>query len=215
MAKKQENKTLIEEVEKEIINAEEEISKEILLNVPNTITLLRLVFVFVFVYMLFSNYPRFHILVVFAIAAVTDWFDGFFARKLKQTTKFGAKLDQVIDRIFTGIIVIAIIIYLYARADTPMNNIFLSDDYNVYALIFLSVSREIIGAPGVLIAFLRKKGTYHVKYIGKVTTFIQSITFGAIILGPILEFPLAVYLSLATCFIGIFSGFDYLKYSVS
>lgn len=213
--RKAKNQTLIKEVEAEIINAEEEITKEILLNVPNTITLLRLVFVFVFVYMLFSNFPRMHILIIFIIAAVTDWFDGFFARRLKQTTKFGAKLDQVIDRIFTGIIVIAIIIYLYSRADTPIYNIFLSDDYNVYALVFLSVSREIIGAPGVLIAFFRKKGTYHVKYIGKVTTFIQSVTFGAIIIGPILNFPLAVYLSLLTCFIGIFSGFDYLKYSVS
>jgi CDP-diacylglycerol---glycerol-3-phosphate 3-phosphatidyltransferase len=213
--KRKKDANLIEEVETEIKNAEEEIAKEILVNVPNTITMLRLVFVFVFVYMLFSNYPRLHILFIFAIAAVTDWFDGFFARKLKQTSRFGARLDQVIDRIFTGIIVVAIIAYLYYRADNPINNIFLSDKYNVYALIFLCVSREIIGIPAVIIALFRKKGTYHVKYIGKVTTFIQSVAFGAIILGPILSFPIAVYLALITCFIGIFSGFDYLKYAVS
>ncbi|MBR9704743.1 CDP-alcohol phosphatidyltransferase family protein [Candidatus Pacearchaeota archaeon] len=201
---------IIKEIEKEIISAPDEIKKEILFNVPNTITILRLVFVFVFVYMLFLDFPRLQILGVFIFAAVTDWFDGFFARRLKQTTKFGAKLDQVTDRIFTGIIVIAIIIYLTSRAETGIN-IFTSGGNNAFLLIFLSVSREIVGAPGVFIAAIRKKGTYHVKYIGKVTTFIQGIAFGAIILGV----PWAIFIVLPTCFIGIFSGINYLKYSLS
>ncbi|MEM0465721.1 MAG: CDP-alcohol phosphatidyltransferase family protein [Candidatus Pacearchaeota archaeon] len=209
MSIKQKDK-IIKDIEKEIFKAPEEIGKEILINVPNTITILRLVFVFVFVYMLFSNFPVLSIFIVFVIAAITDWFDGFFARRLNQKTKFGAKLDQIVDRIFTSIIVISIILYLSTRSENSVN-IFSSANYNVYLLIFLTISREIIGFPGVIIALIRKKNTYNVRYIGKVTTFLQGITFGAIII----SFPFAFYFALATCFIGIFSGIDYLKYSLN
>jgi CDP-diacylglycerol---glycerol-3-phosphate 3-phosphatidyltransferase len=212
MASKKNNQEIdiLEEVGKEIVEAQEEISKEILVNVPNTITLLRLVFLFVFIYMLFSDFPRLSLLAVFAFAAVTDWFDGFFARRLNQKTRFGAKLDQVVDRIFTVILVIALIIYIYSRHGVGIN-LFESPNYNIYLIIFLCLSREIVATPGVIIALFRKKGTYHVKYIGKVTTFIQSVAFCAIILG---YYPLTFFLALVTCVLGIFSGLDYLRYSV-
>src|SRR3989344_5268073 len=89
----------IKKVEEDV---KKEIREEFFFNVPNSITLARLILVFVFVYMLFNEYSKFSLITIFAIAALSDWFDGFFARKLKQTTKIGARLDQVIDRVFTA-----------------------------------------------------------------------------------------------------------------
>jgi phosphatidylglycerophosphate synthase len=200
----------IKKVEEKIINAEENIKKEILFNVPNTITLFRLVLVFVFVYLLFMNYSKWIIFSVFAFAALTDWFDGYFARKLNQKTQIGARMDQVIDRVFTGVIVIAFVIYVIVNNQTP-ENIFTLHSKNILLLLFLSTSREMIGLPGFVIALIRNKDPYQVRYIGKITTFIQSVAFGAIIIG----FSWAVYLAIATCIVGILSGFDYLRYSLS
>jgi len=173
--------------------------KENLFNVPNTLTVSRIFFAFIAIYMLFSNVPLIWVAVVFGIAAITDFFDGYLARKLKQTTSIGARLDQIVDRIFTVIVVIALAIYI------------LNKDQNILLLILVS-SREIIGLPGVIIRLLKKKATYQVKYIGKVTTFVQSVT---------IAFLIAFYNSIwilplvgITFVIGILSGFDYLKESV-
>jgi phosphatidylglycerophosphate synthase len=201
----------IKKIKQEIKKAEKEIKDEILLNVPNSITLLRLVLIFVFIYMLFMNYSRISILVVFTIAALSDWFDGYFARKLNQKTQIGARMDQVIDRVFTGGIVLSLMIYLILHSKISPENVFLISRTNVFLLLFLSVSREIVGLPGFIIALIRNKDPYQVRYIGKVTTFIQSIALGAVIL----QVTWAVYIVIPTCIIGIIAGFDYLRYSLS
>ncbi len=174
----------IKKVKKQIKTAETEIKEEIILNVPNSITLLRLVLMFIFVYMLFMNFPRRSLLIVFAIAAVSDWFDGFFARKLNQKTKIGARMDQVIDRVFTGGIVLSLIIYIIISSKAPAQELFRFNlaPTNIFLLLILTVSREILGLPGLVINLIRNKDPYKVRYIGKVTTFIQSIALGAIIL---------------------------------
>ncbi len=182
-------------------NTKKEVKKEILFNVPNTITLFRLILMFIFIYMLFNDFSKVSIVIVFGVAAATDWLDGFFARKLKQTTQFGARLDYIVDRVFTIIIVVSLIIFAYLKSD--LNNVLL--------LLVLTTSREIIGAPGFLIALFRNKNYYSVKYIGKVTTFVQSVTLGIIIFG----FSWAIYSAMIACILGIFSGLTYLKYSLS
>ena len=201
----------IKKVEQKIKNAEKNIEQEIILNVPNALTLLRLVLVFIFVYLLFMNYNIWIVFVVFAVAALTDWFDGYFARKLNQKTQIGARMDQVIDRVFTAIVVLALMFYVIVSNKGTIENIFLISPKNIYLLLFLISSREIIGTPGFIITLIRNKDPYQVRYIGKVTTFIQSVTLGAIILG----FSWAIYLAIVTCIVGIVSGFDYLKYSLN
>jgi len=182
----------------------DEIEKEIFLNIPNSLTLLRLILTFVFIYLLFMNYSKLILIIVFIFAALTDWFDGFFARKLNQKTTIGARLDQVIDRVFTIAIVLALIIYvLVNHLHNNLNNTLL--------LLFLICSREILSIPGVLIGVIRGKDLYKVKFIGKVTTFVQAFALGAVIL----QVDWAIYLAIPTCIIGIIAGFDYLRYSLS
>ena len=70
-------------------------------NVPNTLTVSRLVLA-VFVFALIANEFYFWALVLFAIAAVTDALDGYFARLLKQDTPLGRQLDPLVDKVIVS-----------------------------------------------------------------------------------------------------------------
>jgi len=197
---KEKTRKRIEKIKDVGKNVKKEIKEEVFFNVPNSITLLRLVLVFVFVYMLFKDYSKLSLVTVFGMAAITDWFDGFFARKLKQTTKTGARMDQVIDRIFTMIVFGSLIFYYFLN----------SNENNSVMLLFLIISREIIGLPGFLIILIRGKDPYKVRYIGKAVCWFQGFALGAVIINV----SWAIYLVVPTCLIGIVSGIDYLRYSI-
>jgi CDP-diacylglycerol--glycerol-3-phosphate 3-phosphatidyltransferase len=70
-------------------------------NVPNTLTVSRLVLA-LFVFALIANGFYLWALVIFAIAAVTDALDGYFARLLKQDTPLGRQLDPLIDKVIVS-----------------------------------------------------------------------------------------------------------------
>lgn len=183
-------------------NIKKEARESFQLNLPNIATLLRLVLTFLVIYMIFSGYSRIAIAIVFAIAALTDTLDGTLARKFNMKSPVGARLDQVIDRIFTLVIVIALVIYFINK------NI---ADKNLILMLFLVCSREILGSAGLAIRIILNKDPYQVKYIGKLTTLVQSTTLFFIIAG----FSFSIYFAILTCIIGILAGFDYLKDSVS
>lgn len=185
---------------KESVEEITEKEKEVFLNIPNLITLLRLALTFIFVYMLIMNFPKIHVLIIFIIAALTDWFDGFLAKKLNQKTKIGAKMDQIVDRIFTILIIVSLIFYFYQhnKLDTRL------------LLLLLIVSREIISTPGVIINLMRSKSLYKVNYFGRLTTFCQAIAISAIIL----QLTWAIYLVIPTAIIGMLAAIDYLRYSL-
>ena len=67
-------------------------------NIPNALTILRLVLIPVFVY-LFWKVDRKAALVVFIVASLTDMLDGMLARKLNQITDFGKLFDPLADKL--------------------------------------------------------------------------------------------------------------------
>jgi CDP-diacylglycerol---glycerol-3-phosphate 3-phosphatidyltransferase len=71
------------------------------LNVPNVITLLRIMLIPVFVMLFFTPTPDRSLTaaVVFVIAAVTDLLDGYIARRTGQVTKLGKLLDPIADKL--------------------------------------------------------------------------------------------------------------------
>src|SRR3954468_11802347 len=78
-----------------------------LVNLPNALTVLRLILVPVFLLALFAgggHDPAFRWLAwaIFAIAAITDRFDGHIARKRGQVTDFGKIADPMADKALTG-----------------------------------------------------------------------------------------------------------------
>ena len=71
-------------------------------NVPNALTMMRLVLIPVFI-VVFFNTPhdqnKIAALVIFAVASITDMFDGMLARKLNQITDFGKLFDPLADKV--------------------------------------------------------------------------------------------------------------------
>jgi len=87
-------------------------------NLPNTITLCRLVLTGVFVggAALHSVAGHWIALLAFVIAAVSDWFDGYLARKYALVTPLGRLLDPVADKV----LVCAAFVYLSAQGLCPV-----------------------------------------------------------------------------------------------
>jgi CDP-diacylglycerol--glycerol-3-phosphate 3-phosphatidyltransferase len=80
------------------------------LNLPNTLTLLRVLLIPVFIYFL-SSYTPFNLPLgdralisagIFFIASLTDWLDGYIARRMGQITKLGKLFDPIADKLLTS-----------------------------------------------------------------------------------------------------------------
>ncbi|MFT4920014.1 MAG: CDP-diacylglycerol--glycerol-3-phosphate 3-phosphatidyltransferase, partial [Zhongshania aliphaticivorans] len=75
------------------------------MNIPNALTLFRIVLIPVLVVLFYMPIAHTYFLTaaVFAVAAMTDWLDGYLARKLGQSTALGAFLDPVADKLMVAV----------------------------------------------------------------------------------------------------------------
>ena len=80
-------------------------------NVPTTLTLIRIGLIPLFVLVFFLPFPwaRPAAAIVFSLAGITDWLDGYLARRLGQTSAFGAFLDPVADKLMVGVALVLIV----------------------------------------------------------------------------------------------------------
>ncbi len=81
-----------------------------MLTAPNVITLCRFLLIPIFIYLRFFTSHSFAALVVFAVAACTDWVDGQVARRTGQVSRLGKVFDPVVDRFLlaTGVISVCV-----------------------------------------------------------------------------------------------------------
>ena len=101
---------------------------------PNQITLIRLILVpLLWIFALYQQYVIFGIL--FGIAGITDFLDGFIARKLKQISKFGSTFDTLADYIL-GLSAIIWIWLLFPE--------FISEYLWIVGLLFLAIIIDLI-----------------------------------------------------------------------
>jgi len=80
-------------------------------SIPNLLTFLRILIIplLVFVYYYPPNVIGMRLAaLLFAIAAITDWLDGYLARKLNQTSKLGAFLDPIADKLIVVTVLVMI-----------------------------------------------------------------------------------------------------------
>ena len=79
-------------------------------NIPTLLTLFRVVLIpfFVLAFYLPVVWAPFACALIFLIAAVTDWFDGYLARRWNQSTRFGAFLDPVADKVMVAIAMVLV-----------------------------------------------------------------------------------------------------------
>ena len=80
-------------------------------NIPNILTLLRISLIPVLVLVFYAPYGWSHLVstAVFGLAAVTDWLDGYLARRLKQSSVFGAFLDPVADKLMIAVALVVLV----------------------------------------------------------------------------------------------------------
>jgi CDP-diacylglycerol--glycerol-3-phosphate 3-phosphatidyltransferase len=86
------------------------------MNIPNLITVLRVLLIPIFILLFYLPYSWSYMAAstVFAIAAATDWLDGYLARRLEQSTPFGAFLDPVADKLMVAV---ALVLLVQAHAN--------------------------------------------------------------------------------------------------
>ena len=151
-----------------------------MLNLPNVLTLIRLglIPVFIILFYLPSDRSNFYAAIIFIVAALTDLLDGYLARKLKLTTKFGAFLDPVADKIIvcTALVLIVEHYALYRDPLYPEIGKFIT----IPAMII--VAREItVSALREWMAELGKRANVAVSWIGKWKTTIQLTAIAGLI----------------------------------
>lgn len=145
---------------------------------PNVLTLVRISVIPLLVIFFYLPVSWSHLAatIIFAIASATDWLDGYLARYLKQSTKIGAFLDPVADKLMvsTGLIlIVAEPTFRYVSTNSAMVSI-PSLLLTIPAAII--VGREIIvSALRELMAELGKRASVAVSNLGKVKTTFQMM----------------------------------------
>jgi cardiolipin synthase len=81
------------------------------LTAPNLITLVRLLCIPIFLWLLFGLHHHTYAAVLLAVLGATDWIDGFVARRYHQVSTLGKVLDPAADRVLVGTAVIAVIVH--------------------------------------------------------------------------------------------------------
>ncbi|AIR90628.1 CDP-diacylglycerol--glycerol-3-phosphate 3-phosphatidyltransferase [Pseudomonas cremoricolorata] len=81
------------------------------MNIPNLLTVLRVLLIPIFILLFYMPYHWSYSAAstVFAIAAATDWLDGYLARRLQQSTPFGAFLDPVADKLMVAVALVLLV----------------------------------------------------------------------------------------------------------
>ena len=133
------------------------------MTLANQLTLLRIFLIplFVVVFYLPFKWAHFASAMIFSVAAITDWLDGYVARKYDQSTPFGAFLDPVADKLMVAI---ALLLLVGLHHTSPW----------FAAAAAVIVGREIvISALREWMAELGQRASVAVSYIGKIKTTLQ------------------------------------------
>lgn len=140
-------------------------------NLPNLLTMLRIVLIPVFVAVFYIDAPwaPYAAGAVFGAAAITDWLDGYLARRLQQMTALGAFLDPVADKLMVAV---ALVVLLQA------------DPRILIALpVMVIIGREItVSALREWMAEIGARAAVAVSNLGKIKTTAQMISIVLMIL---------------------------------
>lgn len=143
------------------------------MNIPNILTTFRIVMipVCVGVYYLPVEWAYMAAAAVFVLAAITDWFDGYLARKLDQSTAFGAFLDPVADKLIVAAALVVLV--------------------ESYASLWLTLPAVVIVGREIVISALREwmaelgaRASVAVSIVGKLKTTVQMVAITVLLASP-------------------------------
>ena len=174
------------------------------MNLANQLTLLRTLFIPLLVLVFYLPYSwRFPVVsLIFSLAAITDWLDGWVARKYNQITPFGAFLDPVADQLMVAVA----LVLLVEVHHTPW--------FAIPAVVI--IGREIvISALREWMAELGKRASVAVSMIGKIKTTAQMTAIIVLLLDnpeqPSFLTPIGYVALYVAALLTIWSMFLYLK----
>ncbi|MDT8406526.1 MAG: CDP-diacylglycerol--glycerol-3-phosphate 3-phosphatidyltransferase [Methylococcales bacterium] len=140
------------------------------LNLPIYLTLLRILLIplLAILFYLPWEYARLSCTLVFVLAAITDWLDGYYARKLNMVSSFGAFLDPVADKLMVAVVLVLLV---QDEASVP-----------------LAIASAIIIGREITIASLREwmaeigqRGIVQVSQMGKWKTTLQMLALALLL----------------------------------
>jgi len=143
------------------------------MNIPNILTLSRIIMIPVFVIIFYLPFSWHYLAacVIFILAAITDGLDGYYARKLGQTSALGAFLDPVADKLMIAVVLVLLV------EDDP-------DNWSFWLALPAAViiGREItISALREWMAELGASSKVAVSGYGKLKTICQMVALGFLI----------------------------------
>ena len=153
---------------------------------PNALTILRILLVPVFVvaFVMPGDAARLVAFAVFALAGISDWLDGFAARKLKAGSDFGRMLDPIADKVLVAVALMMLVAEGTFRQVNPTPGQRFSLLRLVPALIILA--REIL-VSGLREFLAGTRVSVPVTAVAKFKTAVQMIAIGAMILTPLAD----------------------------
>ena len=164
-------------------------------NIPNALTLARIALIPIFILILtFGHSPAMHILagIIFALASITDYLDGYLARKWQVVTNFGKFADPMADKL----LVMSAFIMLIEMKMAPA------------WVVAIIICRE-LAVTGLRLLLVETGGTVLAAAMpGKIKTFPQMFAILFLLLHWTLLGQILLYIALIFT---IYSGYDYFK----
>jgi CDP-diacylglycerol--glycerol-3-phosphate 3-phosphatidyltransferase len=159
---------------------------------PNILTTLRLILIFPIIYLFYRSFFSFSFF-LFLFSSLTDFFDGYFARKYNVVSDYGKCMDQISDKL-----IICSLLIMFVNLNIA----------NVYVVIFI-IFREILVSGLREFYALKNQFNIPVSNIGKIKTVLQMISVSMMFFYEF-AFYANVILFLSLIF-SIFSAILYLK----
>ena len=139
---------------------------EAVLTVPNVLSFIRLLGIPLFCWLILAGHDLAAVIML-AVFGVTDWFDGYLARRFHQRSRLGTRLDPIADRLY----ILAAVAVLLVRGIVP------------WWFLLILFARDVMLA--ALVPVLRKHGmlALPVNFVGKAGTMLLLLALPLILLG--------------------------------
>ncbi len=138
-----------------------------ILTVPNALSVLRLLGVPLFLWLLLGPQADGWALAVLMVSGFTDWLDGYLARRWHQVSRLGQLLDPAVDRLY----IVAAVVGLTVRDIIPL-------EFAVFLLL-----RDVVLAFSLPVLQRYGYGPLPVHFLGKAATFCLLFAFPLLLLG--------------------------------
>ena len=143
------------------------------INYANFLSSLRIILtpVLVIIFFLSDQSPRIILISIFTVACLTDYLDGYVARRMNQVSTLGKFLDPVADKL---LVITTLLLVLFEHNSLIM---FIPICIIIIREVLVSALREWVAISNLKNTFSKGKSV-DVNYIGKIKTFIQMFSIG-------------------------------------